>query len=133
MTSNVSSEMLMLAVNNRSSKIGGIGRINRRIVPNKAKTSHKSPKRSSFRILSLNEPMVFLSLILFREIAVTVDAIDPRENFRDRRIQLSRNLATDAAVFEQHPRQRNVFHDWHLMLLRQLADFLCVQTNAFCD
>ena len=59
MTSNVSSESPMLIVNSRSSRNGGTGRISSKIVPNRPKTSHKSPWRSSVRILSLKAAMCF--------------------------------------------------------------------------
>lgn len=56
-TSSVRSESPMLTVRSKSSRNGGTGRINSRIVPKSPKISHKSPWRSSPRNLSLKETM----------------------------------------------------------------------------
>src|ERR1035441_6618119 len=72
-------------------------------------------------------------LVPLGEIAVAVDAIDPRQNFGHAGEQLRGHFAADFPVLEQHPRERLVFHDRHLMLRGNLADFLRVKTDALGD
>jgi len=64
-------------------------------------------------------------------IAVTIHAIDPREDFGDGGVELRGDFAADAAVFKQAAGERFVFDDGDLMLLREFTDFLRVQADAF--
>ena len=71
-----------------------------------------------------------LRLIPFGEVAVAVDAIDPRQDFRHAGEHLRRHFVADFPMLEQHPRERLVFDDRHLMLRGEFADTLRVEADA---
>ena len=72
-------------------------------------------------------------LTLFAIVAVGVDAIDPRQDLGHHGIELSRNLATDAAIFEHEAGQGLVFDDGNLVLAGDFADAQSVEAGAFGD
>src|SRR5678816_3085074 len=114
--------MAMLVARSASSRNGGTGRMSSKIVPNNPTMSHKSPWRKRRLNCDGTAGILRNQLISFGVVPVTVDAIDPRENFSYRRVELRRNFRADFAVLEHETRQRLVLYHRDLMLLRDLAD-----------
>ena len=69
--------------------------------------------------------------MLLTIIAVGVDPIDVGEDLSHCDIQLSRNFATHAGMFEKQAGEGLVFEDGNLMLLGDFADAQGVQARAF--
>src|SRR6266404_6108739 len=106
MTSTISGDIAMLVASSASSRNVGTGRINNRIVPNNPTTSQRSPCFNNFATLDFAAAILVYGLVEFGVIAVTIDAIDPGQNLRDRRVELRRDFRADSAIFKHQPGQR---------------------------